>query len=80
MGVYFPYMVVDVNSHAKLIGQGEHLVRRYTRGSGDDSRTYYDADLYNVEREFDLTINGLTVESSADKLNKNAEKTNNIIN
>ena len=46
MGVYFPYMVVDVNSHAKLIGQGEHLVRRYTRGSGDDSRTYYDADLY----------------------------------
>ena len=37
----------------------------------------YDADLYNVEREFDLTINGLTVESSADKLNKNAEKTHN---
>ena len=80
MGVYFPYMVVDVNSHAKLVGQGEHLVRRYTRGSGDNSRTYYDADLYNVEREFDLTINGLTVESSADKLNKSAEKNNNFIN
>ena len=30
MGVYFPYMVVDINSHAKLVGQGEHLVRRYT--------------------------------------------------
>lgn len=81
MGVYFPYMVIDVNSHAKLVGQGEHLVRRYTRGSGDDARTYYDADLYHVEREFDLTINGLTVESSSERLNKKAEdKTNNVIN
>jgi len=81
MGVYFPYMVVDVNSHVRLSGQGEHEVRRYTRGSGDNRRTYYDADLYGVEREFDLTIEGLTVESSADKLNKNSsDKTNNVIN
>jgi len=80
MGVYFPYMIVDVNSHAKLVGQGEQLVRRYTRGSEDNSRTYYDANLYNVSREFDLTINGLTVESSADKLNKSANNTNNVIN
>lgn len=81
MGVYFPYMVVDINSHARLIGQGEHEVRRYTRGSGDNRKTYYDADLYEVEREFDLTIEGLTVESSSDKLNKHAsDKTNNVIN
>ena len=81
MGVYFPYMVVDINSHARLIGQGEHEVRRYTRGSGDSRKTYYDADLYEVEREFDLTIEGLTVESSSDKLNRNASnKTNNVIN
>lgn len=81
MGVYFPYMVVDINSHAKLIGQGEHEVRRYTRGSGDNRKTYYDADLYEVGREFDLTIEGLTVESSSDKLNKHAsDKTNNVIN
>jgi len=81
MGVYFPYMVVDVNSHASFSGQGEHLVRRYTRGSGDNQKTYYDADLYNVEREFDLVINGLTVESSSDKLNNQAsDKTNNVIN
>lgn len=81
MGVYFPYMVVDVNSHARLSGQGEHLVRRYTRGSGDNAKTYYDADLYNVEREFDLVINGLTVESSSDRLNNKAtDKTNNVIN
>ena len=81
MGVYLPYMVVDVNAHANLIGQGEHQTRRYTRGSGKDQETLYDADLYDVEREFDLTIEGLTVESSADKRsNKGSNKTNNIIN
>lgn len=80
MGVYFPYMVVDVNSHARFSGHGEHEIRRYTRGNGDSRRTYYDADLYEVEREFDLTIEGLTVEASSDKLDKNSNKTNNIIN
>jgi len=81
MGVYFPYMVVDVNSHANFVGQGEHLVRQYTRKNGDRTETYYDADLYAVEREFDLTINGLTVESNLDRLNnKSSDKTNNVIN
>lgn len=81
MGVYFPYMVVDINSHAKLSGEGEHLVRKYVRGSGDNAKTYYDADVYNVEREFDLTISGLTIESNSDRLNnKSSNKTNNVIN
>ncbi len=81
MGVYFPYMVVDVNSHVDLKGKGEHQIRTYTRGSGNNTTTYYDADLYEVEREFDLTIEGLTVESSSDKLNKQStNKTNNVIN
>ena len=81
MGVYFPYMVVDINSHANFKGQGEHLVREYTRGSGNDRKTYYDADLYQVERDFDLTINGLTIESNSDRLNNKAsDKTNNVIN
>ena len=81
MGVYLPYMIVDVNAHTALSGQGEHETRRYTRGTGKDKETLYDADLYDVEREFDLTIEGLTVESSADKRsNKGSNKTNNIIN
>jgi len=81
MGVYFPYMIVDVNAHANYAGQGEHQVRSYTEGSGDNQRRYYDADLYSIEREFDLVINGLTVESNSDKLNsKSSDKTNNIIN
>ena len=81
MGVYLPYMVVDLNAHSNLTGQGEHLVHRYTRGQKNNKKTYYDADLYDVEREFDIVIDGLTVESSADKLNnKDSSKTNNIIN
>ncbi|MDE6141420.1 MAG: TFIIB-type zinc ribbon-containing protein [Bacilli bacterium] len=80
MGVYFPYMVVDVNSHAKLIGQGEKQIRKYIKGSGSNAKTYYDADLYNIYREFDLAINGLTVESSLDKLSNSNNKTNNVIN
>ena len=81
MGVYFPYMLVDVNAHAYYSGRGEHLVRTYYVGSGSSSSPRYDADLYDVERDFDLTINGLTVESSSDKLDqKSKEKTNNIIN
>ena len=81
MGVYFPYMIIDENTHASLNGQGEHEVRSYTEKHGDQETTYYDADLYDVKREFDLTIEGLTVESSKDKLNTNSsDKTTNIIN
>lgn len=81
MGVYLPYMIVDANTHAKFRGQGEHETRRYTVKRGDNTETRYDADVYDVEREFDMTIEGLTVESSEDKLNTSAkDKTNNIIN
>ena len=81
MGVYFPYMVVDINSHALFVGEGEHTTRKYLRRSGNVTKTYYDADVYAVEREFDLAIQGLTVESNKERLNKNAtDKTNNVIN
>jgi DNA-directed RNA polymerase subunit RPC12/RpoP len=81
MGVYLPYMVIDVNAHVRLKGQGERLVRSYSRGSGKQRRTYYDADLYNIEREFDIGIDDLTIESSSDKLNtSSADVTNNVIN
>ena len=80
MGVYFPYMVVDINSHAHFAGHGEQKVRSYSSGNNENQKTYYDADLYEVERDFDLTIEGLTVESSSDKLKKQSNKTNNVIN
>ena len=80
MGVYFPYMLVDCNAHAHFSGQGEHLVKTYFRGTGSSAQPYYDADLYKVERDFDVIVEGLTVESSADKLNYSFVNTNNVIN
>jgi len=81
MGVYFPYMLVDVNAHANLVGQGERQTKKYYRGSGNNQQVYYDADLYQVQREFDLTINSLSVESNSNRLNTNSSsQTNNIIN
>ncbi|MFI3307383.1 MAG: TFIIB-type zinc ribbon-containing protein [Mycoplasmatota bacterium] len=81
MGVYFPYMIVDVNAHSTLKGEGEHQTRRYSVKRGDHSTTYYDANVYHVERDFDVMIDDLTIESNSDKLNKTSEeKTTNIIN
>ncbi|MCL2526678.1 MAG: TFIIB-type zinc ribbon-containing protein [Coriobacteriia bacterium] len=81
MGVYLPYMIVDVNAHSNLKGQGEVLVRKYTVGSGNNQQTRYDADLYDVQRDFDVTMKGMTIESSAEKLDLGShDRTNNIIN
>ena len=81
MGVYFPYMLVDVNAHASFDGEGEHQTRSYYIGTGEHREKRYDADLYHVSRDFDITINELSVESSSDRLNNTSkEKTNNIIN
>lgn len=81
MGVYFPYMLIDINAHANFVGRGEHQSRKYFKGSGNDQKAYYDVDLYDVEREFDLVVQGLSVESNSDRLNsKSSEKTNNVIN
>ncbi|MBP3841980.1 MAG: TFIIB-type zinc ribbon-containing protein [Bacilli bacterium] len=76
-GVYFPYLLVDVNAHCKFSGEAEELIRSYTL----NKKRRYDAKAYNIEREFDITIDDLTIESSSDRLNKkNSNKTNNIIN
>lgn len=80
MGVYLPYMVVDANTHATLSGEAEHQTRSYTVGSGNSRRHYYDADVYDVMRDFDLLVDDLTIEASADKLNQNTLiNTNNVI-
>ena len=82
MGVYFPYLLVDGNCHAKFLGEGEHLVREYTVSRGNNRReTRYDADLYKVGREFDITIDDLSIESNSIRIDKTrSSETNNIIN
>ena len=85
MGVYFPYMLIDANCHGKFVGEAEHKTRQYTvtvgSGKSRHHETRYDADVYSIDREFDISIDDLTIESSLDKLNKNnKDKTTNIIN
>ncbi len=84
-GVYLPYMIVDAHCSVTLQGEGEVLVRKYkvTYGSGENARekTRYDADAYFISREFDMVVNDLTVESSADKLDHaDSSNTKNVIN
>jgi hypothetical protein len=81
MGVYLPYMVVDVNAKAAMSGVGEHEARRYTVKVGDKTETRYDVEVFNVARQFDLHVNDLTIESSSSRLDqRTSENTNNIIN
>lgn len=81
MGVYFPYMIVDANEHVELEGEGEVEIRNYWVGDKNNRQHYYDAQVYNVYREYDLAIKGLTVESSKQRLdNRSSSQTNNVIN
>jgi hypothetical protein len=81
VGVYLPYMIIDGKVSAEVAGEGEIETARYTRGSGKNKKTYYDADVYRVERQVDFTVDDLTLESSADRGNLDTRaNTNNIIN
>jgi DNA-directed RNA polymerase subunit RPC12/RpoP len=81
VGVYLPYMIVDGKASADMAGKGEIKTREYQRGSDNNKTTYYDADVYKVERRVDFTVDDLPLESS--KLRGNLDtksNTNNIIN
>ncbi len=81
IGVYLPYMIVDAKASSDIVGAGEIETRRYTVGSGDKKKTYYDADIYRVERHVDFTVDDLPLESSAARGNLDTSRnTNNIIN
>ncbi|SFN27910.1 hypothetical protein [Dokdonella immobilis] len=81
IGVYLPYMIVDGNASADVAGHGEIKTREYTKGSGDNKKTYYDADVYRVERHVDFTVDDLPLESSNERGNLDTRSnTNNIIN
>ncbi|MFR7760643.1 MAG: TFIIB-type zinc ribbon-containing protein, partial [Peptoniphilus grossensis] len=80
-GVYIPYMLIDVNGHMRLVGEGE--IETACRKVGEEGKEHYeyDADVYDVIRDFDIFIDDLSIESSSDKLDYSSKsKTNNIIN
>ncbi len=81
VGVYLPYMVIDGNASADVAGFGQIETRQYTRGSGDNKVTVYDADVYEVQRHVDFTVDDLTIEASSERAHMNsAVNTNNVIN
>jgi hypothetical protein len=81
VGVYLPYMVVDARGSADAAGCGEIQTRSYTRGQGKSKTTYYDADVWRVQRHLDFTVDDLTLESSARRGNLDTgSNTNNVIN
>ncbi|MBQ7677685.1 MAG: TFIIB-type zinc ribbon-containing protein, partial [Lachnospiraceae bacterium] len=80
MGVYFPYMLVDMKGHASFDGEGEIETGSYQRGSDKDKETIFKVDRYHVHRECDVVIDDLAVESSARRAGKAKGETNNIIN
>ncbi|WP_282277531.1 TFIIB-type zinc ribbon-containing protein [Stenotrophomonas sp. PS02297] len=81
VGVYLPYMIVDSNVSAAVAGKGEIKTREYTRGTEKNRQTYYDADVYQVERQVDFTVDDLPLESSTERGNLDTRSnTNNIIN
>ena len=81
IGVYLPYMIVDGNVSADVAGKGEIKTREYTRGTEKNKQTYYDADIYQVERHVDFTVDDLPMESSTERGNLDTQvNTNNIIN
>lgn len=81
VGVYLPYMIVDGKASAAVAGKGEIKTREYTRGTDKNKQTYYDADVYQVERQIDFTVDDLPLESSSERGNLDTNtNTNNIIN
>ena len=81
ISVYLPYMIIDSKASVEVAGQAEIQTRSYTQGSDKNKTTYYDADIYQVERQVDFTVDDLTLESSATRGNLDTRaNTNNIIN
>ena len=81
IAVYLPYMIVDGKASVDVTGQGEIETRSYTQGSNNNKTTYYDADVYQLDRHVDFTVDDLPLESSTARGNLDTRtNTNNIIN
>ena len=78
-GVYFPYIIIDINAHCEFIGKGEQFTYdgKYTGRRYEDVQN---ANLFQLTRKFDLQVDDLTFESLQYNTDERTEITNNIIN
>lgn len=61
LGVYLPYMIVDVNCRTEYHGVGQQVVRTYQVSKDEETR--YDVNQYSIGRAVDLYVNDLPIES-----------------
>lgn len=80
LGVYLPYLVIDARADTTYVGTGEVQTRRWTEKSGDNTTTYYAADVYRVQRSVAFTVDDLTMEGASSRTDFDGSTTNNIIN
>lgn len=80
LGVYLPYLVIDARAEATYTGTGEVQTRRWTEKNGDNTVTYYAADVFRVDRTVAFTVDDLTIEGAADRADFGGSTTNNIVN
>ena len=77
-GVYFPFFIVDVNARMEMHGVGEKTSMAVNSGR---LNTRASIESYEIDREFSVYIDDLTVESSSKRLNQDTfVNSNNIIN
>ena len=80
LGVYLPYLVIDARAQSQYWGKGEVQTRRWIEKQGDNTVTYYAADVYQVARQVSFTVDDLTVEGAAERADFSSGNTNNIVN
>ncbi|MFT4262168.1 MAG: TFIIB-type zinc ribbon-containing protein [Nocardioides sp.] len=80
LGVYLPYLVVDGRAETEFVGRGEVETKRWTEKHGDDTQTFYAADVFRVSRAVAFTVDDLTMEGSSARADFGNGTTNNIIN
>ena len=71
---------MDARAEASYSGVGEVQTRRWTEKNGDNTVTYYAADVYRVDRSVAFTVDDLTMEGAADRARFDSRTTNNIVN
>lgn len=80
LGVYLPYTIIQGTAHASFWGQAEHLARQYKLNDESGKRKqYYDVDLYNVGRNFDVRLREIRVRANNGETNRYAKEIDRII-
>ncbi len=77
IGVYIPYMLINVAYKCDFEGVGGHLINKHY--DSENHNVTYDYDTYNVVRVFDITANHITLENKDNNIVDRETANKNII-